>query len=435
MDEDDPSDDNTSSATQHSCRCEEDHVSCYGCGVCYKVSLNQHNALLRATGEHPLKKDFNDGDDLYQPRYGASYWFCQNCDGKLYKGFTKKISVNLLVDSPPDWFQSCINEITRKIDDLDIKLSTEVDVLAADLNAHKHKQDVSFSSSPVRKRPTPASAWGHVDVRSKLLDLNDIPEPKTLVTPLTSTDHSKDSQPSKNIKINVKCTDLNSRSNLLKTISKNFENFPNFLSKSKSDYSVDILVDSFDKARLAKEALEKKLQATVSNPISLNSRLYNISSIPYEISEEEALQSLVKENPKFDFDMDKNNDFSVFVKTNPNARLTVRKVVQCRSGMYRIIANITEPLIAILDKQGLIVEHTMCKLYEISKHNMCFKCLLPGHLAKNCQNNVVCSRCSGEHSFNECKSDFTKCIFCVRNNRTDHSHPSYLCSHNKNLAN
>ena len=422
MDDDDPSGGNASSATQHSCRCEEHHVSCYGCGVCYKVSLNQHNAILRAIGDQPLRKDFNDGDDFYQPSYGSSYWFCQNCDSKLFKGFAEKISATLLVDSPPDWFQSCINEITSKISDLEIKLSTEVNVLAADLNAYKveQKQDLSFSNSPVRKRPTPASAWGNVDVHSKQLDINDIPVPKTLITPPTLTDHSKDSQLSQNVKINVKCRDFNSRSSLLKSISKDSENFPNFLCKSKSDYSVDILVNSFAKARLAKEALEKKMQATVSNPISLNSRLYNISSIPYDISEEEALQSLVKENPKFNFDVDKSNDFSVFAKTNPNARLTVKKVVQCRSGMYRIIANITEPLIAILDKQGLIVEHTMCKLYEISKHNMCFKCLLPGHLAKNCQNNVVCSRCSGEHSFNECKSDFTKCIFCVRNNRSDH---------------
>ena len=216
---------------------------------------------------------------------------------------------------------------------------------------------------------------------------------------------------------------------MLKTISKDFDNFPNFLSKFKSDNSIDILVDSFAKAQLAKETLQEKIHATVSNPVSLRSKLYNISGIPYELSKEEALHALVKENPKFNFVIDDHIDASVFVKSNPNARLSIKRVVQCRSGMYRIIANITEPLVAILHEQELVVEHTLCKLYQITKHNLCFKCLLPGHFANNCVNPVVCSRCSGEHSFKECKSDFVKCVFCVRKNLCDHSHPSYLCSH------
>ena len=238
-----------------------------------------------------------------------------------------------------------------------------------------------------------------------------------------------DCQSTKKIKVNVKCSDSISRTNLLKSINRDFENFPNFLSKYKSDCSVDILVDSFEKAHLAKETLESKLHVSVSNPLFMNSKLFNISSIPYEVSNQDVLQSLIKDNPMYSFIADSNSDFTIYVKDNPNCRLTVKRVVQCRSGMYRIIVDITRPLSAILENKQLIVEHTVCKLYEITRHNMCFKCLQPGHLAKNCKNPVVCSRCSEEHCFQECNSDSVKCVFCVRKNRNDLSHPAYSCPH------
>ena len=414
------------------CKQDASHqLHCLWCGCCYFGFYGKDSYQ-----DYDYDHEFHDGTG----------WFCSICFEDIFnnrqstgvnfiqKRYEKQSGQNFSVNdegTPPAWFRNCMDEITSKIASLDIKFSSEVGLLATNLNAFvtQNKGFHAFSDSPVRKLPTPSSAWDNVDMHPKMPVFNDSSVLENLVTPLTYTDIRKDSQCSKNVKINVKCKDANNRSQMLKTISKDFDNFPNFLSKFKSDNSIDILVDSFAKAQLAKETLQEKIHATVSNPVSLRSKLYNISGIPYELSKEEALQALVKENPKFNFVIDDHIDASVFVKSNPNARLSIKRVVQCRSGMYRIIANITEPLVAIIHGQELVVEHTLCKLYEITKHNLCFKCLLPGHFANNCVNPVVCSRCSGEHSFKECKSDFVKCVFCVRKNLCDHSHPSYLCSH------
>ena len=159
-----------------------------------------------------------------------------------------------------------------------------------------------------------------------------------------------------------------------------------------------------------------------------HSYLYNISSFPSELTKDEALQSVIHENLKFNFICDPStNSFTAYMKSNQSARISIKNVIQCRSGMFRIVASITEQLANLLENQGLIIEHTVCKLYKITKHNRCFNCLLPGHIAKNCNNSTVCSRCSEEHSFHDCKSNFEKCIFCLRKNLTDIAHPSYLC--------
>ena len=54
----------------------------------------------------------------------------------------------------------------------------------------------------------------------------------------------------------------------------------------------------------------------------------------------------------YSFIADSNSDFTIYVKDNPNCRLTVKRVVQCRSGMYRIIVDITRPLSAILENKA-----------------------------------------------------------------------------------
>ena len=416
----------------YKCVDEPSHtLRCYFCKICFfKVEED--------AGEYNIM-DTN-GLDMPQCMPGTVVWLCPTCSLKSIAdvGFCQpeteadivqihdSTETKLQDETPPKWFQNCFEEILTKISDLDLKLSTDVEILASEVNTLMVSQ---APASPVRKRPKTASVWdNNVSIPLRLEDN------RMLDTPLVSlSDRIDKSQLPKKVKVNVKCPDTTSRTTLLKSISKNFENFPNFLSNLKSDCSVDILVDSFEKAHLAKETLESKLKnISVSNPFSMNSKLFNISSIPYEVSKEDIIKSLIKDNPTYNFIPDSKSDFTVYAQENPNCRLSVKRVVQCRSGMYRIITEITEPLAALLENKKLIVEHTVCKLYQITKHNMCFKCLQPGHLAKDCTNSAVCSRCSKEHSFQECKSDSVKCIFCVRKNRTDVSHPAYSCPHTHN---
>ena len=81
----------------------------------------------------------------------------------------------------------------------------------------------------------------------------------------------------------------------------------------------------------------------------------------------------------------------------------------------------------MLNNNSIIIEYSACKLYEITRHNRCYNCLYPGHLAKDCSNTAVCTHCAGPHHARDCVNDAVKCIFCIRNSLADVNHPSYSC--------
>ena len=121
----------------------------------------------------------------------------------------------------------------------------------------------------------------------------------------------------------------------------------------------------------------------------------------------------------------------MFVKDDPQSRLTVKEVTKYRfRNAYRVVASMSSSLIAILKwrRYKINVEHHVCKLYEISRHNKCFNCLSPGHIASSCKNEAVCARCAGPHQTKNCDSRVKKCISCIRNGHDDHDHCFYDCT-------
>lgn len=46
----------------------------------------------------------------------------------------------------------------------------------------------------------------------------------------------------------------------------------------------------------------------------------------------------------------------------------------------------------------------------------CYKCCGFNHIAANCKNKIACSRCAGDHKYNECKERKEKCINCMMMN-------------------
>lgn len=55
-----------------------------------------------------------------------------------------------------------------------------------------------------------------------------------------------------------------------------------------------------------------------------------------------------------------------------------------------------------------------CKVEEYFDIVQCYKCARFNHFAKDCENNITCFKCSGNHKTENCSNDFSKCINCEK---------------------
>ena len=141
------------------------------------------------------------------------------------------------------------------------------------------------------------------------------------------------------------------------------------------------------------------------------------------------VESLIRDNPKLNLEKSNHDQLSVKVKGLDHAVLTVKSVNRCHSGIYRVCVAVTASFLSLwsIMNKYIVIEHSVCKVFEVSRHDRCYKCLTSGHKAKSCNNTAVCSRCAGPHRSSNCDSDTKKCIFCVRKGLADHNHYSYDC--------
>jgi len=80
-------------------------------------------------------------------------------------------------------------------------------------------------------------------------------------------------------------------------------------------------------------------------------------------------------------------------------------------------------------KGNVFIEWESCRIKDYVDVTRCFKCQRYGHVAKKCTNTKeVCSHCSGEHKYKECKKsnqrEAAKCANCQREGRKEVNHPT-----------
>lgn len=79
--------------------------------------------------------------------------------------------------------------------------------------------------------------------------------------------------------------------------------------------------------------------------------------------------------------------------------------------------------------QYVAIDGQRFKVYPfIPKPRRCDRCQRFGHLPDHCPNNVICSRCSGNHAYNECPNkDAPKCANCFQEHSAAHRQcPVYI---------
>lgn len=68
------------------------------------------------------------------------------------------------------------------------------------------------------------------------------------------------------------------------------------------------------------------------------------------------------------------------------------------------------------NKNKVFVGHQYCKVYDLINITPCYNCGRFGHNASKCRNDLICIKCSGNHSVKECKNSKVECVNCTYNN-------------------
>ena len=145
------------------------------------------------------------------------------------------------------------------------------------------------------------------------------------------------------------------------------------------------------------------------------------------------MQAIIEENSSW-LDLVKVSDDTIGIKNDPYAIITICDVIKCRNNqVFRVLVTMSKQMLGILGKRKLSIGFSKCHMYDIPSHNRCYKCQRSGHFAKECPNTVACSRCSLDHTVQECQSVNVKCVNCSLHGKNDVNHASYsqLCPYNK----
>ena len=415
MDDEDGAEDGGGSRP-NSCDCnDEKHVSCFGCGACYATMLDRHNSKAK-TRKEKLWTDFDNDTDLIDSEFGSIKWFCPDCEVILLKGFVQSFTSKLSSDITSG--ENTAESIATAKDSLLVKLSAEttdikdtLDKVAAHLNLS------AYPPSPPRKYVKFSWQGNNLEPDSSFIP----PTPQQFVD--TKKTYCE------KVKLNIK-----TEGNALKKLHENRHLMHGMTTrKKKSDGSVDLLFDCFNEANKARKTLKDKLDSVVVSDPSLDRvNRCNLVGLTFDLTKAEALQCIIDENRSW-IHFEKTSENTLMIKDDPFSVLTVHDVVKCRNNdIFRISVTMSNNLLASLGDRKLSVGFSKCKLYKVSNHNRCYNCQRTGHFAKDCQNEIACSRCSLGHDSRECKSTTAKCVNCVLNSENNVNHPSYstLCPHN-----
>ena len=179
--------------------------------------------------------------------------------------------------------------------------------------------------------------------------------------------------------------------------------------------------------------LKKKIVNAEFRQPSLDSmKRFNLVGLTFEMNKDEVVQSIIDENNSW-LNLEKVSNDTVRIRNDPYAILIVHNVVKCRNNdIYRAVISMSKRFLASIGNQKLSIGFSKCHMYEIKSHRRCNKCQRIGHLAKDCQNEIACSRCSLGHAASSCHSHSFKCVNCSIHSKENSDHPSYfsLCPYN-----
>jgi hypothetical protein len=119
---------------------------------------------------------------------------------------------------------------------------------------------------------------------------------------------------------------------------------------------------------------------------------------------------LKKQNDEFFDDSCVIKVVTVLQMKNKRGREYFNLVIEVNPKTYRKIMAI--------DDVKINFDFFRCKVFDALYVRRCLKCCsLDGHTAKDCEKEIVCYKCAGNHKSDACTNDVLECINCDAANR------------------
>ena len=405
---------------------------CYLCNVCSVKDLN-----VEDFDSQDLIVDMDAGLTACTTSFsnlGSFIWLCSQCLNNVKDKTNSAEPVSSV--SKPAWVGELTSLFENKLQEIDHKVNSNIDILAADLLNFKEEvgnqllrgpQSLvsnGFSSfSPPRKRKSPTGS----NCRSTAIT----PPVDSLTTHVIPATISTVPVSPKTYKAALKlnCGDAAALKEIANLKAQNEFHVPEFQCKASNEGSaINVLFKSYKDALDTKKIFEEKLKKmNIPSPVRRNMKKLDLVGLPYEITKEEAMLAFVQDNPSLGLFVDVNNPCSAGIKGCPEMFISVLEVKKCKKkNLFRVLFRATKNLIDAADGLQMKLMSCVMETYVLPDSIQCFNCCRFGHFADKCRFSSVCAKCaSTDHKTNECTSLTHKCINCVRNNLTDDAHPAY----------
>jgi hypothetical protein len=145
-------------------------------------------------------------------------------------------------------------------------------------------------------------------------------------------------------------------------------------------------------------------------PVSKSPRIKIVGLSEKPLNNEEIIKTLKKQNYEFFDDSCVIKVVTVLQMKNKKGGEYFNLIIEVNPKTYRKIMAIEDAKINF--------DFYRCKVFDALHVRRCLKCCsLDGHTAKDCDKEIVCFKCSGNHKSNACTKGVLKCINCDAANR------------------
>lgn len=399
---------------------------CYLCNVCSVKDLD-----VEHIDQRDIISEMDVGLNACSKTYenlGNFVWLCSQCLSNMK---TMNVAETVETLSKPAWLGELTALFENKLQEIDHKVNSNIDILAADLSSFKEEvgnqlrpqMAIDDCSSPLRKRrivtasiPKPIS----VPPRKAGSTTHVTPPytPPVSVSPMTYKAALK-----------LDCGDAAALKEISSLKAQKELHVPEFDCKaSKEGSAINVLFKSYKDALDTKRIFEEKLnKMNVPSPVRRNMKKLDLVGLPYDITKEEAMLAFLHDNSSLGLSVSSDNPCAAGMKNCPEMYIRVLDVKKCKKkNLFRVLFHATESLIDTME--GLQIKLMSCVMekFVLPDSIQCYNCSRFGHFADKCKFQSVCAKCaSTDHKTTECTSLTYKCINCVRNNLTDTDHPAY----------
>ena len=213
-----------------------------------------------------------------------------------------------------------------------------------------------------------------------------------IISPKETTKVSNSVQVKNLLKQEIKPTQLNVGINKVKTLNNNC-----VLIECQNEQDCQFLANKISKLNTLDAVIPKK-----RNPRLI---LFNIDQ---EVSDDYLISIIISQNPNVKLSL-QNKDVKEHIKliftkmTRNNDKFAVLEVSP-------VIRN------ALISNGKLNIGYNRCTIRDHLHAIKCYNCLAFGHTAKDCKEEITCSKCGDHHDAKTCQNTSVKCANCMRTN-------------------